>query len=130
VSDEWREGAKCRDIDPGVVMTLRVEFPQWNPKESTTELFYPPRDRALYKPIADEAKAVCNGKDLRPPCPVRDECLLDAIAKDDPHGIFGGKSHRERNALVRKLEDHNRSRKSTGKATMSMRRFISEGPPV
>jgi len=80
--EEWRRSAKCFGVD--------------------TELFYPPRDKALYKGIADQALAICNGKDSRPPCPVRIECLLYALRRDEEHGIFGGMSHRERNALLRK----------------------------
>lgn len=68
-----------------------------------TELWFPPRDKKKYKPIADRAKQICNGKTYKnPPCPVRAQCLLDAIRRDEPHGIWGGMSHRERNALVRK----------------------------
>lgn len=80
----WRYDAKCRGED--------------------TEIFFPPRDKALYKPIADRAKAICWGKDGRPPCPVRKECLKEAILNDELHGIFGGMSHRERNAMKRKYQ--------------------------
>lgn len=80
----WRYDAKCRGED--------------------TEIFFPPRDKALYKPIADRAKAICWGRDGRPPCPVRKECLREAILNDELHGIFGGMSHRERNAAVRKYK--------------------------
>lgn len=80
--ENWRADAKCRDMD--------------------TEWWYPPRDKDLYKPIADKAKAVCLGKDGRPACPVRLECLLYAERIDEQYGIWGGLSHRERNALVRK----------------------------
>jgi WhiB family redox-sensing transcriptional regulator len=80
----WRYDAKCRGED--------------------TEIFFPPRDKALYKPIADKAKAICWGRDGRPPCPVRKECLREAIINDELHGIFGGMSHRERNAMKRKYE--------------------------
>lgn len=80
----WRYDAKCRGED--------------------TEIFFPPRDKALYKPIADKAKAICWGRDGRPPCPVRRECLVEALENDELHGIFGGMSHRERNAFVRKIE--------------------------
>ena len=69
-----------------------------------TELWFPPRDKNLYKPIADRAKAVCFGKDGRPACPVRTQCLLAAEANDEVHGIWGGLSHRERNALKRKAD--------------------------
>lgn len=78
----WRYDAKCRGED--------------------TELFFPPRDKALYTPIAEKAKAICWGRDGRPPCPVRKECLREAILNDELHGIFGGMSHRERNAAKRK----------------------------
>ena len=86
---EWRPYAKCSGED--------------------TEIFYPPRSRELYKPIADVSKAICRGTDGRPPCVVREQCLLYAINNDEQHGIWGGLSHRERNALVRKA-------KRTGKA--------------
>lgn len=80
----WRYDAKCRGED--------------------TEIFFPPRDKALYKPIADRAKAICLGKDGKSACPVRKECLKEAIKNDELHGIFGGMSHRERNAMKRKYE--------------------------
>ena len=80
--EKWRYQAKCRDMD--------------------TELWFPPRDKDLYKPIADKAKAICFGRDGLPECPVRVECLLYAEGNDEQHGIWGGLSHRERNALKRK----------------------------
>jgi WhiB family redox-sensing transcriptional regulator len=83
----WRYEAKCSGED--------------------TEMFFPPRDKDLYRPIADKAKAICWGKDGRPPCPVRKECLKEAILNEELHGIFGGLSHRERNAAQRKMKKHN-----------------------
>lgn len=69
------------------------------------DIFFPPRNKALYKPIADEAKTYCFGiEGERPPCPVRKECLWSAVESDEQHGIWGGLSHRERNALVRKWQ--------------------------
>ena len=47
---------------------------------------------------------ICLGIDGRPPCPVRQECLKEAILNVEQHGIFGGMSHRERNATERKLK--------------------------
>lgn len=82
--ENWREDAKCRGMD--------------------TELWYPPRDKDLYTDIAAKSKAVCLGKDGRPPCPVRNECLLYAHKRDEEYGIWGGLSRRERNALARKAE--------------------------
>jgi WhiB family redox-sensing transcriptional regulator len=67
-----------------------------------TDLWFPPRDKEKYKAIAEISKAVCYGKDGLPECPVRKQCLLYADEMDDTHGIWGGMSHRERNALKRK----------------------------
>jgi len=61
-------------------------------------------DKDLYKVIANQAKAICFGKDGMPECPVRVACLLYAESNDEQHGIWGGLSHRERNALRRKAE--------------------------
>lgn len=80
----WRYNAKCRDLDVD------------------TEMYYPPRDRDLYTPIAGYAKAVCTGKDGLGPCPVRYYCLLEGLTEDEDHGIWGGMSHRERNAFLRR----------------------------
>jgi WhiB family redox-sensing transcriptional regulator len=72
---------------------------------SNPDIFFPPRNKELYKPIADEAKGYCFGIDGKtPPCPVRKECLWYALESDEQHGIWGGLSHRERNALVRKWQ--------------------------
>ena len=67
-----------------------------------TDIFYPPRDKEQYKTIATKAKTFCLGETGKNPCPVRAECLWDAVSREEPHGIWGGLSHRERNALVRK----------------------------
>ena len=82
--EEWRYEAKCRGMD--------------------TELWYPPRDKTKYKSIAAVSKGVCYGRDGLPGCPVRKECLLYADSIDEQHGIWGGMSHRERNALKRKAK--------------------------
>jgi hypothetical protein len=113
--EEWREHAKCQDesVYPGGVIDH--------------EIFFPPRDADLYKPIADTAKAICKGRDLRPPCPVRHECLIYAIERDEEHGIFGGASHRERNALVRKLASENKKLKAKAKQTMTLSEFVAKG---
>lgn len=82
----WLENSACKNVpDP--------------------DIFFPPRDKALYKGIADEAKSYCFGNgETTSACPVRKECLWYAVASDMEHGIFGGMSHRERNALVRKWQ--------------------------
>jgi WhiB family redox-sensing transcriptional regulator len=53
-------------------------------------LFYPQRGES-----AVEAKAVCAI------CPVREDCLTDAIAHLERHGIWGGKTERDRRGIAR-----------------------------
>lgn len=89
--EAWRLKAKCFGHDP--------------------ELWYPPRDKTKYKPIADKAKSICLGKDGMPECPVRVTCLLYAEDHNDQFGIWGGMSHRERNALKRKAARHGKTLK-------------------
>jgi WhiB family redox-sensing transcriptional regulator len=81
-SNDWEKRAKCLGEDP--------------------DLFFPDRDKSAYRFVAAQAKAICFGRDGRPQCPVLEDCLEDAINKDELFGIRGGLSHRERNALIRK----------------------------
>ena len=53
-------------------------------------LFFPPVGGVRQ---AREAKQVCAG------CPVRDDCLADALTTGTSHGIWGGLSVRERRRL-------------------------------
>ena len=57
-----------------------------------TEIWYPPRDKAKYKNIADKSKAVCFGRDGAPECPVRVQCLLYS-EKMDEHTVSGEAFH-------------------------------------
>lgn len=82
---DWRPLAKCR-------------------LQALTSIFYPTRDTSVYSRDAPIAKAMCLGKDSKAPCPVRKECLMYAMLNDEEHGIWGGKSRRERNAMVRKAK--------------------------
>lgn len=83
--EDWRDEARC----------FGIEDP---------EIFFPVRDKDTYKDVALEAKAVCFGPNGKTPCAVREHCLWYAIENDEQHGIWGGLSHRERNALVRKWQ--------------------------
>lgn len=96
----WRYDAKC--ADPESYPEVTVGDIHYKAGELNTELFFPPRDKELYTPIANAAKAMCNGKDGKDECPVKNHCLLYAIDIEEEHGIFGGMSHRERNALLRR----------------------------
>ncbi len=66
----WQERANCLGVDP--------------------DLFFPERGAST-----KEAKAVCNG------CEVRLECLEYALAHGEKFGIWGGMSERERRRLRR-----------------------------
>ena len=55
-------------------------------------LFFPGLGEA-----ADEAKAVCRR------CDVQVECLTESLNSGEKHGIWGGKSERERRAIRRRL---------------------------
>lgn len=88
--NEWMDDANCIDVD--------------------VNLFFPARDKDTYKVIADQGKSYCFGgaKDFEgktlPACPVRKDCLWYAVLTEKEHGIMGGMSHRERNAMVRKWQ--------------------------
>lgn len=66
--------------------------PEWQDDalcaQTDPEAFYPEKGGSTR-----EAKRVCLA------CPVRDECLQDALERNDQHGIWGGLSHRERSKL-------------------------------
>lgn len=70
----WWEQAACRNADP--------------------ETFFP---RSQSNEASREAKAVCCG------CPVRRECLNDALASGRTDGVWGGLTERERRALARHI---------------------------
>lgn len=74
--DDWTTRAACKGMPVGVF------FPTGTGPASTKE--------------ARKAKAVCRG------CRVRRECLAEAIADKDFHGIRGGMTGRERASLVRR----------------------------
>lgn len=74
--DGWRERAACRGVEP--------------------EVFYPVGAGPVVAAQVAEAKRVCTG------CPVRELCLADAMASEDPAlrwGVTGGLSATERGEL-------------------------------
>ncbi len=67
-------------------------------KGAPQHIFYPTRgDTGAYK----QARTVCAR------CPVRAECLDDALERGELHGMWGGKSERERKKMrrARKLDE-------------------------
>lgn len=73
---DWRYAALCRDTDP-------EQFFSVSGPESES-----------YKKHIGEAKAFCRS------CPVREECLSFALAKDVT-GVFGGTDEHDRRRLRR-----------------------------
>ena len=106
--ESWMEQAKCAETVPGSKPPVNVYDP---------DLWFPPRDKSLYKPIADKAKSICYGKDGKGECPVRMQCLLFADRTDKVHGIWGGMSHRERAALKRKATRQGKTLEELAKKT-------------
>lgn len=74
-SGGWRRVAACRDVDP--------------------EWFFPASEKGPdHDEQVERAKHVCAG------CPVRAECLVEALARI-PYGIAGGLTEEERRVLRR-----------------------------
>ena len=71
---DWRGQALCAQTDPAL----------WFPEQGAS---------------ARDAKAICNGDSRRDPCPMRAECLADALANDEKWGIWAGTTERERRKL-------------------------------
>lgn len=74
----WRELASCRDYDPELWFPLGNV---WTPKQANR---------------AAAAKAICAG------CPVRAECLNDALRRGDVWAILGETTPDERRTLAAK----------------------------
>lgn len=56
-------------------------------------------------PLAQAAKRVCIRE-----CPVARECLLHALARNEPHGIYGGLGPTQRARFVREARERRSSR--------------------
>jgi WhiB family redox-sensing transcriptional regulator len=66
----WRQRAACRGVDP--------------------DIFYPVTDED-----AEDAKAICEG------CDVRQPCLEWALGQREHDGVWGGATERERRRIIR-----------------------------
>jgi WhiB family redox-sensing transcriptional regulator len=74
---------------------VTIDWPGEAACHGATHIFFPAENtgRSAVK-SSDQAKAICAG------CPVRDACLEDAIARNEPDGIWGGLTAPERYRLV------------------------------
>lgn len=70
-------------------------------------LFYPDQSNLE----TARAKAVCNGDDGYPACPVREDCLEQALAYPERYGVWGGTSERERRRILRSRKIRARKKK-------------------
>jgi len=76
----WRAGAACRSVDGDLFFAADGE-------------------RGLAKRRRERAaKAVCAG------CPVREDCAGYALAKREPHGVWGGLSEGDRERIWRAMD--------------------------
>ncbi len=73
--DEWRDGALCRDTDPG--------------------LFFPVGTTGNALVQIDRAREVCNE------CRVAEDCLTYALDTNQDSGIWGGLTEEERRIIRR-----------------------------
>lgn len=73
---DWRELAACRDGDP------ELHFPIGSTGPALLQI--------------EAAKAVCHG------CPVQEACLAYALRNNLRHGIWGGLTEEQRDALKRR----------------------------
>lgn len=74
------DGALCAQTDPEAFFPEKGESPR-------------------------EAKRLCNSD-----CPIKEQCLETAIARNERHGIWGGLSPRERDKIVRDRDEIARER--------------------
>lgn len=73
MSDEWKQHGSCRELDP--------------------ELWYPERADGT-RGDTRAAKQTCGW------CPVRLECLVYALERREPYGIWGGMTAPERRKIL------------------------------
>jgi WhiB family redox-sensing transcriptional regulator len=73
------------DLDPELDWRARGQCAQVDP-----ELFFPEKGGN-----SREAKRICAA------CPVREECLEDALGRSEQFGVWGGLTERERRMLLR-----------------------------
>lgn len=79
---DWHREARCLNMKP------EIFFGDENRKKNRP---------ALTRPEVRRAKAICHD------CPVLGKCLLYAIFNEEPYGVWGGHTERERDELRQAL---------------------------
>ena len=97
---EWR-GGKCQSEEAQAWVAEQLSTEQ-NPVDlqKATDAWFPQKGGDAGK-RARCAKAVCNGDDGRPPCPLLYTCREYAIEANEKYGIWGGMSEQDRAKLRR-----------------------------
>lgn len=103
-SSDYQRVQRTKDKDPAPLpneaaalklFDFRTELPAWHLdaacRGADPDLFFPERGESTRA-----AKAICAG------CPVQSECLDWAVGNNEPGGIWGGSSERQRR-LLRKV---------------------------
>ncbi|WP_446724820.1 WhiB family transcriptional regulator [Microbacterium sp. CFBP 13617] len=85
------EGQPRRAWSDGGMLTPEPWVAEAACAEMDPEAFFPERGDSTV-----DAKRICRS------CPVQPECLAYALRTKEPSGIWGGKSPRERGALLRR----------------------------
>lgn len=62
---------------------------------SITDVFFPNTS------LKDDSKEIVNAKKICNQCEIKNDCLNFALSNDEPDGVWGGLSHRERKKLKR-----------------------------
>lgn len=83
-ADRWWESAACRDH----------QHLNWFPGEFNGRT----------TPADPDGWRVCRLRAICVACPVRGDCLADAIARHEQHGFYGGMTTTERGAYVRRIK--------------------------
>ena len=83
-TEDWREKASCRSVDP--------------------DLFFPIGTTGLALDQIEQAKAVCRG------CPSVEPCLEFALSTNQESGVWGATSEEERRKLRRQWVARQRQR--------------------
>ncbi|PKA32918.1 hypothetical protein SM8_031960 [Streptomyces sp. SM8] len=87
------------------------------------EIFHPPRDASLTQVVAREAKSWCAR------CPVREQCLTDALDRAEPHGVFGGMDAGERRLILRRRRERERNARRRAERDEQAVEEVADGGP-
>jgi WhiB family redox-sensing transcriptional regulator len=79
---------------PSYLARLLTEQPEWQEEAVCATV-----DPDLWHPEKGDAGAAAIAKRLCMDCPVRDQCLQDALDHDERYGVWGGLTARERYRL-------------------------------